>query len=41
MITAAARSKALVYGRSPDVIMGSNPSGGMDWIGQAQDRGRW
>jgi hypothetical protein len=26
----AARSKALVYGRSPAAIVGSNPSGGMD-----------
>jgi hypothetical protein len=29
-VSVAARSKALVYGRSPAEIMGSNPTGGMD-----------
>jgi len=29
-MTLPARSKALVYGRSPTEIVGSNPTGGMD-----------
>ena len=29
-VTVAARSKALVYGRSPAEIVGSIPAGGMD-----------
>ena len=29
-VPVAARSKALVYGRSPAKIVGSNPTGGMD-----------
>ena len=30
MVPVAARSKALVCGRSPAEIVGSNPAGGMD-----------
>ena len=31
-VTAAARSKAWVCGRSPAEIVGSNPTGGMDVV---------
>jgi len=40
-IPVAARSKALVYGRSPAAIVDSNPTGGMDvcllWVLSGRD----